>query len=87
MAGSQGIEGRPVRSYGICDRSRVGDHSSGVSPLCAGKRGPPCIIPNCGHGGKEVIRFTPANAHWVRYYGKARGTPFGHSLWELRVFP
>jgi hypothetical protein len=40
-----------------------------------------------GHGGTEVIRFTPANARWVRYYGAARGTPFGHSLRELRVFP
>jgi hypothetical protein len=40
-----------------------------------------------GRGGIETIRFQPTDARWVRYHGTARGTQFGHSLWELRVFP
>jgi beta-galactosidase len=40
-----------------------------------------------GAGGSEVIRFPPTEARWVRYYGTGRGTQFGHSIWELRVFP
>ncbi|WP_165226311.1 discoidin domain-containing protein [Aquisphaera insulae] len=40
-----------------------------------------------GQGGTEVIRFTPAGARWVRYVGKARGTNYGHSIREFRVFP
>ena len=39
-----------------------------------------------GKGGTEDIRFSPVDARWVRYYGTARGTNFGHSLWEFRVF-
>lgn len=42
---------------------------------------------DAGHGGSEVLRFAPVEARWVRYHGTARGTQFGHSLWELRVFP
>jgi hypothetical protein len=40
-----------------------------------------------GKGGTEVIRFKPASARWVRMYGTKRTTPFGYSLWEMRVFP
>jgi len=40
-----------------------------------------------GSGGTEVVRFQPTEARWVRYYGTERGTKFGHSLWEMRVFP
>jgi beta-galactosidase len=40
-----------------------------------------------GKGGTEEIRFTPTSARWVRFYGTQRATPFGYSLWELRVFP
>jgi hypothetical protein len=40
-----------------------------------------------GKGGTEVIRFKPASARWVRFYGTKRATPFGYSLWEMRVFP
>jgi hypothetical protein len=40
-----------------------------------------------GKGGKEAIRFKPAAARYVRFYGTQRGTPYGYSLWEMRVFP
>jgi hypothetical protein len=39
-----------------------------------------------GKGGIEVIRFKPVEARWVRMYGTRRGTPYGYSLWEFRVF-
>jgi hypothetical protein len=40
-----------------------------------------------GAGGTEVLRFAPTAARWVRFHGTRRATPFGYSLWELRVFP
>ncbi len=40
-----------------------------------------------GKGGTEIIRFPKTLARWVRFYGVKRGTPFGYSLWEFRVFP
>ncbi len=40
-----------------------------------------------GKGGTDVIRFAPVETRWVRYFGTQRGTQFGHSLWEFRVFP
>jgi len=40
-----------------------------------------------GKGDREDIRFTPTTARWVRFYGTRRGTLFGYSLWEMRVFP
>jgi hypothetical protein len=40
-----------------------------------------------GQGGVETARFAPAEARWVRLYGTRRGTPFGYSLWEFKVFP
>jgi hypothetical protein len=40
-----------------------------------------------GKGDSEDIRFAPTTARWVRFYGTQRGTPFGYSLWEMRVFP
>ncbi|MBN1421666.1 MAG: discoidin domain-containing protein [Planctomycetes bacterium] len=39
-----------------------------------------------GDGGTDDIRFAPARARWVRMRGSARGTQFGYSLWEFRVF-
>ena len=39
-----------------------------------------------GKGGTEELRFSPTDARWVRYYGIKRATPYGHSLWEFRVF-
>jgi hypothetical protein len=40
-----------------------------------------------GGGGTEEIKFAPTSARWVRFYGTKRATPFGYSLWEMRVFP
>jgi len=40
-----------------------------------------------GKGGTEEIKFAPTPARWVRLYGSKRATPFGYSLWEMRVFP
>jgi hypothetical protein len=40
-----------------------------------------------GQGGIDLIRFTPVEARWVRMSGTKRGTPFGYSLWEFKVFP
>ncbi len=39
-----------------------------------------------GKGGTEEIQFTPTSARWVRFYGAKRATPFGYSIWEMRVF-
>jgi hypothetical protein len=40
-----------------------------------------------GKGGTEDIKFDPVEARWVRLNGTRRGTEFGYSLWELKVFP
>jgi hypothetical protein len=40
-----------------------------------------------GAGGADKIRFKPVEARWVRMNGARRGTQFGYSLWEFRVFP
>jgi len=39
-----------------------------------------------GHGGSENIEFAPVEARWVRLHGTRRGTPFGYSVWEFKVF-
>ena len=39
-----------------------------------------------GHGGTEKIEFPPVEARWIRMRGTQRGTQFGYSLWEFRVF-
>jgi len=39
-----------------------------------------------GDGGTDAIRFEPVEARWVRVHGTQRGTRFGYSLWEFRVF-
>ena len=41
---------------------------------------------NNGGGGTQVIRFDPVEARWVRVRGIQRGTQWGYSIWELRVF-
>lgn len=41
---------------------------------------------DAGKGGRDEIRFQPVEARWVRVYGTGRGTKFGYSLWEFRVF-
>lgn len=38
-----------------------------------------------GRGGTERIGFAPIEARWVRMSGKQRSTPYGYSLWEMRV--
>jgi len=40
-----------------------------------------------GQGGIETVRVAPVEARWVRMHGTQRGTPFGYSLWEFKVFP
>ena len=40
-----------------------------------------------GRGQTEEIQFAPTFARRVRLYGIKRSTPFGYSLWEMRVFP
>jgi hypothetical protein len=39
-----------------------------------------------GAGKTETLRFAPTPARWVRFQGTQRATPFGYSLWEMRVF-
>ena len=38
-------------------------------------------------GDKDEIRFAPTTARWVRLNATKRGTEFGYSLWEFKVFP
>ncbi len=52
-----------------------------------GKAWKPVFATTAGKGGFEAVRFAPTEARWVRMYGTHRGTKFGYSLWELRVFP
>jgi len=40
-----------------------------------------------GRGGLETIRFPATEARWVRMVGTERGTEYGYSLWEFKVFP
>ncbi|MFA6563408.1 MAG: discoidin domain-containing protein [Verrucomicrobiia bacterium] len=39
-----------------------------------------------GAGKAEVILFEPTQARWIRIHSTQRGTPFGYSLWEMRVY-
>ena len=39
-----------------------------------------------GKGGTEEIKFASTAARLIRLYGTQRATPFGYSLWEMRVF-
>jgi hypothetical protein len=39
-----------------------------------------------GQGGSENITFPPVDTRWVRMRGTQRGTGFGYSLWEFKVF-
>ena len=41
---------------------------------------------DAGDGGTDVVQFKPVTARWVRVYGTKRGTRFGYSLWEFKVF-
>ncbi len=44
------------------------------------------VSQNAGSGGSEVHAFTPTPARYVRLMGLARGTEWGYSLWDVRVF-
>lgn len=39
-----------------------------------------------GRGGIEAVKRLDARARYVRYYGTARGSNFGHSLIEFEVY-
>lgn len=39
-----------------------------------------------GGGGKQVINFNPVEGRWIRMHGIKRGTEWGYSIWEIRVF-
>ncbi|HOD80723.1 MAG: Beta-galactosidase [Planctomycetes bacterium ADurb.Bin126] len=39
-----------------------------------------------GSGGLDVLRFKPVSARYVRFNGARRGTQWGYSFWEFRVF-
>ena len=40
-----------------------------------------------GDGRTDEITFPPTAARWVRMSGTKRGTQYGYSLWEFKVFP
>jgi hypothetical protein len=40
-----------------------------------------------GKGGVEQITFRPVTARYIRLYGRARGTPWGYSLYSFDVYP
>ena len=39
-----------------------------------------------GNGGTDDITFALVDARYVRVYGTQRGTPYGYSLWEFKVY-
>lgn len=39
-----------------------------------------------GDGGIDRISFEPVNARYVQMYGTKRGTTYGYSLWEFKVY-
>ncbi|HEY3321826.1 MAG TPA: discoidin domain-containing protein [Planctomycetota bacterium] len=40
-----------------------------------------------GKGGLDSLSFKPREARYVRMNGTQRGTEWGYSIWEFRVFP
>ena len=40
-----------------------------------------------GDGGVDEIKFKTTTARWIRLNATKRGTQFGYSLWEFKVFP
>ncbi|MBM6996846.1 discoidin domain-containing protein [Paenibacillus sp. DXFW5] len=40
-----------------------------------------------GTGGIDKISFEPVNARYVQMYGTKRGSTYGYSLWEFKVYP
>jgi hypothetical protein len=41
---------------------------------------------NDSRGGRQVITFDPVEGRWIRIHGIKRGTVWGYSIWEMRVF-
>ncbi|MFD0672572.1 discoidin domain-containing protein [Cohnella sp. GCM10027633] len=39
-----------------------------------------------GAGGVEKIAFAPVNARYVQMFGTKRGSSYGYSLWEFKVY-
>ncbi|WP_372629331.1 discoidin domain-containing protein [Cohnella sp.] len=39
-----------------------------------------------GAGGIERISFEPVNARYIQMYGTKRGSSYGYSLWEFKVY-
>jgi hypothetical protein len=39
-----------------------------------------------GQGGVETLSVAGASGRYVRFYGTARGTAYGYSLWEMGVY-
>jgi len=40
-----------------------------------------------GDGATDIIEFqVPINARWIRMYGTQRGTGWGYSIYEFKVF-
>lgn len=39
-----------------------------------------------GSGGEETCDFTPEKGKYVRIYGKQRGTHYGYSIYEIKVY-
>jgi hypothetical protein len=40
-----------------------------------------------GPGGTEYLTGLSGTGRYVRMYGSVRGTQWGYSLWEFRIFP
>ncbi len=79
--------GRPVkiaRVELVWEAAYGKSYTIDVSP--DGKTWKTAYSTDSGKGGSEVIRFAPVEARWVRMHGAKRGTPFGYSLWEFKVF-
>jgi len=45
----------------------------------------PSNVNDC-RGGRQVITFDPVEGRWIRMHGIKRGTEWGYSIWEMRVF-
>ena len=41
---------------------------------------------NAGNGGVDNVEGLTAVGRYVRMYGRARATQYGHSLWEFDVY-
>jgi|GEM_PF-927333 F5/8 type C domain. len=39
-----------------------------------------------GDGGTDIVNFDETSGRYVRMYGTERGTMYGYSLWEFKVF-